>query len=91
MCKSFNYALRIETLLHRVWPGVPKQGIIRLEPYDCIETGLNYLYAEKPSKKEEISLFEERYQSLRGKSIDQLWEDGVDVDLMINELELLLG
>lgn len=90
MCKSFHQALRIEYLLRRVKDDVPRQATIRIKPYDCIEDVLDYLCASNPSKEEEIMYFERGYQALRGKSIDQLLLEGIDVDLMISELESIL-
>lgn len=90
MCKSFNQAFRIEHILLRVKDDVPKQATIRMNPYDCIEEVLEYLCVRNSNKRGEIEDFERSYQAFQGKSIEQLVSEGVDVDVMINELDSLI-
>lgn len=93
--KSFQQALELEFLLcnvHYAYNG--QQAEIHLNPYDEINKALNYLYADKPSLRANISILFDLLEELKGKNLEELQnnqEDNEILQIIIKKLEKIKG
>lgn len=59
---DLEYSLKIESLYRRIWPNLRFDAdSVRLRPQECLEDGLNILYALGVIQKDDISRMTEEY------------------------------
>lgn len=86
-----DYASQIETILGNVKYAIPDVAFIRSKPYKQIEDTLEHLKSDEPDLELRIENFERAYQDMRDESIDEMLERGMDLSVMIKDLEKIMS
>ena len=91
--ESFQKAFELELLLrnvHYTYKG--QQAEIHLNPYEEIKKALNFLYADKPSLRTNISIVFDYLEELKGKNLEEIQnnqEDNEILQIIIEKLKNL--
>lgn len=85
-----HYASRIEKVLSQVKYAIPDLTFIRSKPYKQIEDVLDHLDKDEPDLHDRIQNFEYAYETMRHDSLDTLLANGVNLDVMLADLEKIL-